>query len=233
MPPYNQVQRLSKEIASTKQSLKRMRRAVSNVFLTARQITVVLAIYILSEYDIGAARAYVRFAHRQKRSKADAHTEYTDATLDARIEEWYLEAALDKLVQLQDPGPVRREAVRFLAQNQTFLWVSKQNDRGMAPTSAATASVFAQTCQKFGVLEHALVRSIHNNTISHQHGRRLRKWAKKYRARFHLRFGVLKSGPVPGPVEETRRKAVWRHFGPLLRSRKWYAKQWPKRERYW
>ena len=121
MLSYKQVQRLSKEIASTKQSLKRLRRAVSNLFLTARQITVVLAVYMLSEYDIGAARAYVRFAHRQKRANAYAHTEYTDATLDARIENWYLEAALDKLVKLQDPGPVHREAVRFLAQNQTFF----------------------------------------------------------------------------------------------------------------
>ena len=121
MLSYKQVQRLSKEIASTKQSLKRLRRAVSNLFLTARQITVVLAVYMLSEYDIGAARAYVRFAHRQKRANAYAHTEYTDATLDARIENWYLEAALDKLVKLQDPGPVHREAVRFLAQNQTVF----------------------------------------------------------------------------------------------------------------
>ena len=86
-------------------------------FLTARQITVVLAVYILSEYDIGAARAYVRFGHRQKRANAYAHTEYTDATPDARAANWYLEAALDKLVKLQDPGPVHREAVRFLAQN--------------------------------------------------------------------------------------------------------------------
>ena len=85
MLSYKQVQRLSKEIASTKQSLKRLRRAVSNLFLTARQITVVLAVYMLSEYDIGAARAYVRFAHRQKRANAYAHTEYTDATLDARV----------------------------------------------------------------------------------------------------------------------------------------------------
>ncbi|CAE6911373.1 unnamed protein product [Symbiodinium sp. CCMP2592] len=50
------VQRLSKEIASTKQSLKRLRRAVSNLFLTARQITIVLAVYMLSEYDIGVVK---------------------------------------------------------------------------------------------------------------------------------------------------------------------------------
>ena len=233
MLSYKQVQRLSKEIASTKQSLKRLCRAVSNLFLRAQQITVVLAVYMLSEYDIGAARAYVRFAHGQKRANAYAHTEYTDATLDARIENWYLEAALDKLVKLQDPGPAHREAVRFLAQNQTVFWVSRQNERGVAPTSAATASVFAQTCQKFGVLEQALVRSLHNNTISHGHGRHMRKWAKRYRERFHLRFGVLKSGPVPGPVEETRRKAVRRHFGPFLRSLNWYQKKRPKWERQW
>ena len=211
MLSYKQVQRLSKEIASTKKSLKRLCRAVSNLFLTARQITVVLAVYMLSEYDIGAARAYVRFAHGQKRANA----------------------ALDKLVKLQDPGPAHREAVRFLAQNQTVFWVSRQNERGVAPTSAATASVFAQTCQKFGVLEQALVRSLHNNTISHGHGRHMRKWAKRYRERFHLRFGVLKSGPVPGPVEETRRKAVRRHFGPFLRSLNWYQKKRPKWERQW
>ena len=200
MLSYKQVQRLSKEIASTKQSLKRLRRAVSNLFLTARQITVVLAVYMLSEYDIGAARAYVRFAHRQKRANAYAHTEYTDATLDARV---------------------------------AFFWISRQNERGVAPTSAATASVFAQTCQKFGVLEQALVRSLHNNTISHGHGRHMRKWAKRYRERFHLRFGVLKSGPVPGPVEETRRKAVRQHFGPFLCSLNWYQKKRPKWERQW
>ena len=166
-------------------------------------------------------------------ANAYAHTEYTDATLDARVANWYLEAALDKLVKLQDPGPAHREAVRFLAQNQTVFWVSRQNERGVAPTSAATASVFAQTCQKFGVLEQALVRSLHNNTISHGHGRHMRKWAKRYRERFHLRFGVLKSGPVPGPVEETRRKAVRRHFGPFLRSLNWYQKKRPKWERQW
>ena len=36
----------------------------------------------------------------------------------------------------------------------------------MAPTSAATASVFAQTCQKFGVLEQTLLDHS-TNTISH------------------------------------------------------------------
>ncbi|CAE7721479.1 unnamed protein product [Symbiodinium sp. CCMP2592] len=51
-----EVQRLSKEIASTKQSLKRLRRAVSNLFLRARQITIVLAVYMLSEYDIGVVK---------------------------------------------------------------------------------------------------------------------------------------------------------------------------------
>ena len=170
MLSYKQVQRLSKEIASTKQSLKRLRRAVSNLFLTARQITVVLAVYMLSEYDIGAARAYVRFAHRQKRANAYAHTEYTDATLDARIENWYLEAALDKLVKLQDPGPVHREAVRFLAQNQTVFWVSRQNERGVAPTSAATASVFALArnleCWSRLWLDHSTTTRFHTDMVA-------------------------------------------------------------------
>ena len=35
-------------------------------------------------------------------TNACAHTEYTDTTPDARVANWYLEAALDKL---QDSGP--------------------------------------------------------------------------------------------------------------------------------
>ena len=50
---------------------KRLRRAVSNLFLTARQIAVVLAILhavrVPGQYEIGAARACVRFTHPQKR----------------------------------------------------------------------------------------------------------------------------------------------------------------------
>ena len=173
MLSYKQVQRLSKEIASTKQSLKRLRRAVSNLFLRAQQITVVLAVYMLSEYDIGAARAYVRFAHGQKRANAYAHTEYTDATLDARIENWYLEAASRQTGQASRPWSSTSGSCSVFGHKiRQFFGFPGKTSAAWRLHPAATASVLAPTCQKILEcwsrvwLDHSTTTRFHTDMVA-------------------------------------------------------------------
>ena len=138
---------------------------------------------------------YIRQRHQARNLQVPA----TQQELVIAVEDVYLSSPLDELVALELPQTdrdrrVHNAAIKFLGEMKAVAWVEKQNyDNGVAPSSASVAAQFAQACSTLGA-QHVGER------VSRQ-GRRLRKWAANLRARWGLRFGVVKPREEVPPGE--------------------------------
>ena len=190
----------------------RQQKRQANGNLTAFQMSVALAVYVLSGRNTQAAVSYAQslFARNQ-----NLPTEGTEVErLGTCVENALLHRAPSELAALELPSKdqarrVRREAVKHLAEARTPQWVQSQNaDFGAAPSMEATAAQYIGGAADVGatLATTALRASLRNAPVCHDADRYLRWRGKGFRTRWRISFGCL--APRPDlPPEELAMKA--------------------------
>ncbi|CAE7512071.1 unnamed protein product [Symbiodinium sp. CCMP2592] len=199
-------------MASVRKALSRSKARAATLHLTVREASIVLAIYLLSRYNLNAVALYVASRNAVRQQPSHSAAEVRELT-----ESLYLETSIDELIALEcgEPGRharVRHAAVSFLAELRTVEWLESQNMLGAAPSSAAMASKYLMFCEAFhdSRWDGALARAVHNNSLNHSAGRYLRKWSADFRERWNVAFRVLSVKP-PAPCAElaAKVKTLW------------------------
>ena len=165
--------------------------------LTARACLVALGCYVLSGFD---PRVAVTFVKQQPRVHSD-----TDAAIQDLVETWFLEASDAAILALWYPETpwqvrVRSDACAFLAEYRTVQHIKDCNfNVGFAPGTLDVVETYATALHGFrDVASAAPLRS--------DNSRWARRWARKFRARWNLRFRCLK--PHHDSEQELCKKAV-------------------------
>ena len=149
--------------------------------LSPRQLLVLLTICVLSGTDAACAFAKAVWAAKRRRTRVPADVEATSFVADQ-----LRNASPALLAALERPGYGCRTRLRnaavYVACFETRAWVQRMNElKSVAPSTAAMATFFVQACERRGVSQAPLARSIANNQVHHRHGRALRKWAASFR----------------------------------------------------
>ncbi|CAE7477128.1 unnamed protein product [Symbiodinium sp. CCMP2592] len=199
-------------MSSVRKALSRSKARAATLHLTVREASIVLAIYLLSRYNLNAVALYVASRNAVRQQPSHSAAEVRELT-----ESLYLETSIDELIALEcgEPGRharVRHAAVSFLAELRTVEWLESQNMLGAAPSSAAMASKYLMFCEAFhdSRWDGALARAVHNKSLNHSAGRYLRKWSADFRERWNVAFRVLSVKP-PAPCAElaAKVKTLW------------------------
>ena len=168
----------------------REKEANKRMGLTARQILVVVAAYILSEYNMEITQK-IALNFYKKKAKLGQSPEPVFPVRD-----WFIDAPKDF-----DPYGINRskydikvceDAVRFIAEVKSVFWIREQNfTREVAPSSRALIYYFKSEVTKLDQpdLANAVVNSLemHNNSLR----RTARRWVRKFRDRWHVNRGCL------------------------------------------
>ena len=184
---------LTREINRLRKRQQRQMQANRRLGLSALQLSVVVAVYVLSGYQAAPVKAFVLEKCRKGLHPADPEQ------MVALIEQSFLELSAEQVAAFHLPDTpaetkLRADALKFLAEWRAVDWVCRQNEQiGVAPASSAVASVYRQHCVETNVpnAPQEMERRIFNAEISHAGGRSLRAWALRFRKRWGLQFGFL------------------------------------------
>ena len=205
-----EVRALQRQVRSAARSCRDQKQREANAGLNPRQCLVLLAVYILSRFDVLVAAEFLD-------AKSDCQAMPKDE-LEQFIEELYFRTDMEVLSRLQEPVKrsvvsVRREAVSFVARSKANAFVQKMNiERGVAPTSLSTADQYLRQCERLG--EPNLNRQLRDcverprNTGCGQR-RNLRRLCHRFRCRWSLKYRSLR------PLEKSSQptKSSPRHLG--------------------
>ena len=206
-----QVRELQKKVQSTSRLCRSEKQCWANAGLNPRQCIVLLAVYVLSGFSVLLAVEFLK--SKSKRQDMEQHEQ------ERFVEELYLRAEMAVLLKVEDPVTakdvgIRREAVRFIANYKANGFVQEVNCvHGVAPTSLRTAREYLDHCEKLGVplLNRRLrdhVADPNGPEATSSSRRNLRKWSRRFRKRWCLRYGALR--PLDDlPVDEIHAKAQW------------------------
>jgi hypothetical protein len=186
---------LQEELASINAELKRMKvkkcrkqKRDFNWGLTDREMKVVVASYIVSDYRLEIAEAVGRMLCQEKKCVRAA----TLASNPVPVRDWFLTISLDDAAAMNDPVNraemnIRSEALKWVAQVKSVHWVRDQNyDRSVAPASESVARRFADEMHALG--EGAATQRLLNSTdsVSKNGKRSARRWCSRFRKRWQL-----------------------------------------------
>jgi hypothetical protein len=166
---------MSKEINRLRQQLHRQKQREGADKLPPHQKHVALAIYILGGHSAGLAAEYCVQQHPR-----------LGHDWVPTIEEWYLQSSEEQLVAYEMPERKRdvrahNVAKKWLAEQATAVWVQNQNySKGVAPASSDLADRYVAT---LGAGKAGAVAIGERAT---------RRFCQRFRARWHIRLGVLK-----------------------------------------
>ena len=205
-----EVRALQRQVRSAARSCRDQKQREANAGLNPRQCLVLLAVYILSGFDVLVAAEFLN-------AKADCEAMPKDEQ-EQFIEELYLRTDMEVLSRLQEPVKrsdvsVRREAVSFVARSKANAFVQKMNiEHGVAPTSLSTADQYLRHCERLG--EPNLNRQLRdcvehprNTGSTGSRQRNLRKWCHRFRRRWSLKYRSLR--PLEELPADEISKAPW------------------------
>lgn len=191
------VKEINKRIASLRKRARREQISAQRSGYSAFKVTLSIAVYILSGHDLTIAAAFLR----QQRKHEPAES---DDFLQGLVAQWYLDSHELFEAGVFDPSTeaekkLRRDALEWLAEYQTYCWILQQNVLGMAPANMQMLGEFMERCRALGA-EHQATAAEH---LQHQQGRGARKWSHRFRQKWNIRMGKLNTREPSSPSEVT------------------------------
>ena len=162
---------------------------------SAAMVALCTAIYILSGHDLAIAAVYLKQQRRHEPAEPD------DA-LQGLVAQWYLDSNESFEANVCDPAAqaqtkLRRNALEWLAEYQTYLWVVQQNVLGIAPANRQMLEVFVARCKALQIV----ARASSAEHLLHQQGRGARKWSRRFRQKWKIGNGKLSTREPCSPSE--------------------------------
>lgn len=165
------------------------------------------AIYILSGHDLAIAVFFLQQQQqRRKQQQQQQKHEPADAAdaLQGLVAQWYLDSNESFEADVSDPSAqahakkkLRSDALEWLAEYQTYLWVAQQNVLGTAPANRQVLEAYVAQCRALQIVDRA--SSAEN--LLHQQGRGARKWSRRFRQKWQIHIGKLNTREPCSPSE--------------------------------
>ena len=176
------------------------KRRSNNHGLTDWMVKLVMATYVLSDYDTDIAEIVGQLL----RSKLPVKTRQKHPDSVTPVKDWFISLSdnfADSIVNPADKKDehLRRGAFKMISEIRTVRWVRDQNfEKGIAPASDAVAAKFSEKMNAVGEgsATDALVQSASSGTKNGQ--RTLRRWARKFRRRWGVSNTHLACLDSPG-----------------------------------
>ncbi len=202
--PCFQVRSLTKQINTLSRSNRKAARRECDGGLSPTQCMVLLAIYILSGFNVALA---IEFCRQRSRNSL-----WSDEDIQTFTENLYLKQKVEDLVRLEtEHNKVHRMAVRFLASWECHNFVVHANNQGAPPSTALVAERYVRrAAQLSGKGVPPCLRScVEQGLAATPSARRgMRRWSQRFRHRWSCRWGPLKAADGSCP-QETVNKASW------------------------
>jgi len=201
---------LEREIRRLKQQRRKERQS-----LTPHAVQSVLAVYVLSDRNIGLACLLYEQLRQQLPSKRQAQAPSLEER-QRQIEDWYLAQSATRLASFSVPESdadkrFHAKATKWLAEHAAAAFIRGQNALGVAPASSAVAEHY---CQQ---LPPASEEDGEPATVLPSTRRGRVKWMQRFRARWHAKLGRLQEAKDM-PAEVIADKAPARGGGPQIGS---------------
>lgn len=176
------------------------KRRSNNYGLTDWMVKLVMATYVLSDYDTDIAENVGQLL----RSKLPVKTRQKHPDSVIPVRDWFISLSdnvADSIINPADKKDehLRREASKMISEIRTVRWGREQNfEKGIAPASDAVAAKFSEKMNAVGEgsATDALVQSASSGTKNGQ--RTLRRWARKFRRRWGVSNTHLACLDSPG-----------------------------------
>lgn len=201
--------RISRELAACQRKLRRRAAAEIHYWgLTRRLMNVVVAIYVISSFNLSVAVAFAARERKKRRYLTDP------PTADPPVGAWLAEMSFDEAQAFLEPHGLQQvrivdEAKRFLAEAAAAQWVRSMNEEHhVAPPTIDLVRQYQLVLQQHG---HNLTRPLESSMLRRdgvggRPGRFMKAWRRQFRKRWQLRLGSL-SNQVSLPSDEVRSKA--------------------------
>lgn len=187
---------MNRQLKALKMKQFREQQTKKRLGFSQRQVLVVVACYMLSEYNIQYTQEVASCMYRSLKG----HRMHPEPEFPIR--DWFLEAPED-LVWGENRSKYKEnvtlEATRLLAEVKSVLWVRDQNfSREVAPSSHELINNFSKEVSLLGQpwMSDAVVAS--SNQVNHSKQRRARKWVQKFRHKWCVTRGALPCLDAPG-----------------------------------
>ena len=179
---------INKKLKALRDKQYRENEAQKRMGLTKRQVLIIVAVYVLSNYSVPICQeVFLRF--QRNKSKIEKPIE------PDLIREWFIEAPEDLVYgpnQSQKHALICKDAARLVAEVQSVLWVKHQNfERDVAPSSHALINNFKVKAESLGHPELADAVVASANLNKHSMRRTARRWVRRFRDRWMVNRGCL------------------------------------------
>ena len=195
-----EVQEARVAIASQKRAERRARQRSNNCGLSIYKVSLAIAVYVLSDNSVAVATEFLR----QELKLTEGHDLEAETTW---LRDKYLSWPLDDLHAMVDPTSEKHRklhnaAVKFVASFKANEYVETANiTHGATPDNRQVAEEYIRQCNRLGdaSLNPGLRGALDGSRKPATAMRCVRKWGRRFRARWGLGFGDI---PVREPLED-------------------------------
>ncbi|CAK9043098.1 DDE-1 domain-containing protein [Durusdinium trenchii] len=185
------------QIRNCQQQARRQALAVRNGGLSVQAVRKVLAVYVVSNWDLSlAVLAAQRLSRLPPCSAAFPTSDFVSALF--REHNW------EELLMLHDDAsplwaPARKYARQLLLEHDAYLWVKRLNfAHGVAPSASSVFHYYEK-------------KALDAEPCGEPRKRTVNKWAARWRARWGVRRACLRSADTVEPnILRDKVKAFWR-----------------------
>jgi hypothetical protein len=200
---------LIRERARRKQAEARARQSEQQGYLKPVQLLLVLAVYVLAQYDLISSAELVKRLYKQRKPMIAR----PDEDIKTMIEDMFLKSSEEDVSRIHFPitdsdTRVRDKALVFLSEFTTAHWICRQNfECGVAPSTVGVATNYlANYAHGLPSSSSAVGHLVQNACVNSSSSRSLRRWGSIFRQNWSMRFAAIKPRSKMDP-EELQSKA--------------------------
>ena len=199
-PALKGLERLKAKLKAAQRKQREQQRRDEKCGLTDWQVKLVVAVYVLSQYDMDIAQ---RVGSELSGHAYGGRKRKTISPEDIPVRDWFLgldPSAFDGMFLPATPAEtyLRQQASRRISEIRAIRWVRDENfNRGTAPGSADVVDQYANLMESLDERADADSLVASASAVSRSGQRVMRRWAARVRKRWHISHRPMPSLDAP------------------------------------